>query len=169
MVSRLRSPLYNIGLFLIRSIGCRYLLTAVVISLSVEEIAKSLFGQHFFSANCVVDLLFAVVWRFKLSTTEVKCFLASAYSKWKALSRCAKLCSDLLPLHNSWKSGCRMNESPNFCQLNWNPEEFFFFGVKCVYVSWKWHFWTFNSMTFNTEREVQNIQVFSMKSWISHV
>lgn len=65
--------------FLIHLIGCKYLLTAVAISLSVEGIAKSLFSQHFFSANYVVDLFGVVVRRLKLSTTEVKCFLASAH------------------------------------------------------------------------------------------
>lgn len=65
--------------FLIHFICCISLLSAVAISLSVEEIAKSLFSQHFFSANYVVDLFGAVVRRLKLSTTEVKCFLASAH------------------------------------------------------------------------------------------
>lgn len=55
-----------------------YLLAAVTISLSVEEIAKSLFSQHFFSANYVVDLFGAVVRKLKLSTTEVK-YLALAH------------------------------------------------------------------------------------------
>lgn len=55
-----------------------YLLTAVTVSFSVDQIAKSLFSQHFFSVNYVVDRFGAVVRRLKLSTTEVKGFLASA-------------------------------------------------------------------------------------------